>query len=102
MEINEKNLLTPEEATLLRSLMSTAVNHSEKIVEQKLKQVRESIKSNPDFKYVELLCGIGSINVDDEINNIVEKKRKEMMAEMEVSTALAASILSKIPSLVNR
>lgn len=102
MEIDEKNLFTPEEAKLLTELMNTVINKQNEIMEMKLKHFKESLKADPKFAFVQLMCDIGDVNADEQIDRFVATKRVEFQKRANLIVTTAKVITQKVPNLTTK
>jgi len=102
MEIDEKNLFTPEEAKLLTELMNTAIDKQNEILEMKLKHFKESLKADPRFAFVQLMCDIEDVNADEQIDRFVATKLVEFQKRVNRIVTTAKAITQKVPNLTTK
>lgn len=98
MEVNEKNLLTKEEAEFIRALMSTIVSKQAAIIDKKLELLKEHIEQHPLMGVVKEVFGKNQVESDLR-EHVATTMRTKISNETTNNAVMAASIMSKLDSL---
>lgn len=98
MEVNEKNLLTKEEAEFIRGIMTTIVSKQGAIIDKKLELLKEHIEQHPLMGVVKEVFGKDQVESDLK-EHVATSMRTKITSEITNNAVMAASIVSKLDSL---